>query len=57
MGGERAAEGERGFIMSVIDKLKIWTDEWIDDGNVCNQTVVDMRNALIELLGDCEAES
>jgi len=43
--------------MSVIDKLKIWTDEWIDDGNVCNQTVVDMRNALIELLGDCEAES
>lgn len=26
--------------------LKIITDEWVDDGNYCAQTVIDMRDAL-----------
>ena len=32
------------------EALNILTDEYIDDGNVCNQTVIDLRNALAEAL-------
>lgn len=30
--------------------LKTMTDEWIDEGNYCAQTVIDMRDALKECL-------
>ena len=31
--------------------LKIMTDEWVDDGNYCAQTVIDLRNALDFYIG------
>jgi hypothetical protein len=31
------------------DALKVMTNEWIEDGNFCHQTIIDMRDALIEL--------
>ncbi len=30
--------------------LKIMTDEWVDDGNYCAQTVLDLRDALIHYM-------
>ena len=27
--------------------LKTMTDEWVDDGNYCAQTVIDLRDSLI----------
>jgi hypothetical protein len=30
--------------------LKIMTDEWVDDGNYCAQTVIDLRDALKKCL-------
>lgn len=30
--------------------LRIITDEWIDDGNSCGQTIIDLRDACRELL-------
>jgi hypothetical protein len=30
--------------------LRIMTDDWIDDGNSCLQTVIDLRDAVEELL-------
>ena len=34
--------------------LKTMTDEWVDDGNYCAQTVIDMRNALKKCLKEIE---
>jgi hypothetical protein len=31
---------------SIDEALKMLTDEWIDDGNYCSQTVIDLRDAL-----------
>jgi hypothetical protein len=30
--------------------LKTMTDDWVDDGNYCAQTVIDMRDALKKCL-------
>ena len=32
--------------ISLEQALKIMTDEWVDEGNYCAQTVIDMRDAL-----------
>lgn len=38
-----------------IDKaLKILTDEWVDDGNYCAQTVIDLRDALKFYIKECK---
>ena len=38
-----------------IDKaLKILTDEWVDDGNYCAQTVIDLRDALKYYIKECK---
>ena len=37
------ANGERHSIDEALKKL---TDEWVDDGNYCAQTVIDLRDAL-----------
>ncbi len=38
-----------------IDKaLKMLTDEWIDDGNYCAQTVIDLRDALKFYIKKCK---
>ena len=39
-----------GEDVSVEKALKTMTDEWVDDGNYCAQTVIDMRDALNECL-------
>jgi hypothetical protein len=36
------------------EALKIITDEWVDDGNYCAQTVIDMRDALKKCLNEIE---
>jgi len=35
---------------SIDEALKILTDEWVDDGNYCAQTVIDLRDALIKYM-------
>lgn len=35
--------------------LKIMTDEWVDDGNYCAQTVIDMRDALKKCLKEIKS--
>ena len=30
----------------LTEALKKMTDEWVDDGNYCAQTVIDLRNVL-----------
>ena len=35
--------------------LKIMTDEWVDDGNYCAQTVIDMRDALKKCLKESKS--
>ena len=38
-----------------IDKaLKMLTDEWIDDGNYCAQTVIDLRDVLKYYIKECK---
>ena len=34
--------------------LKILTDEWVDDGNYCAQTVIDLRDALKFYIKECK---
>ena len=33
----------------LTEALKKMTDEWVDDGNYCAQTVIDLRDALKEI--------
>ena len=35
-----------GESRSLDEALKMLTDEWIDDGNYCAQTVMDLRDAV-----------
>jgi hypothetical protein len=46
------ANGERH---SIDEALKMLTDEWVDDGNYCAQTVIDLRDALIKYMERCES--
>jgi hypothetical protein len=40
-----------GYDEVPVDRaLHFMTDEWIEDGNVCSQTVIDLRDALKEAL-------
>ena len=36
----------------LTEALKKMTDEWVDDGNYCAQTVIDLRDALKKCLKD-----
>ena len=36
-----------GENVPVEKALKTMTDEWVDDGNYCAQTVIDLRDSLI----------
>jgi hypothetical protein len=35
-----------GEHLNIDEALKMLTDEWVDDGNYCAQTVIDLRDAL-----------
>lgn len=37
------------------EALKIMTDEWVDGGNYCTQTVIDMRDALKKCLKEIKS--
>jgi len=37
---------DEGKPIALRKALTLMTDEWIDNGNVCHQTIIDMRNAL-----------
>ena len=39
-----------GEDVSVEKALKIITDDWVDEGNYCAQTVIDLRDALKKCL-------
>lgn len=39
---------------SIEEALKMLTDEWIDDGNYCAQTVIDLRDALKFYIKKCK---
>ena len=45
------ANGERH---SIDEALKMLTDEWVDDGNYCAQTVIDLRDALKFYIKECK---
>jgi hypothetical protein len=45
------ANGERHSIDEALKKL---TDEWVDDGNYCAQTVIDLRDALKFYIKECK---
>jgi hypothetical protein len=45
------ANGERH---SIDEALKMLTDEWVDDGNYCAQTVIDLRDALKYYIKECK---
>ena len=34
----------------IEEALKIMTDDWVDDAQYCGQTVIDMRDVIIQLL-------
>lgn len=36
------------------EALKIITDEWVDDGSYCAQTVIDLRDALKFYIEECK---
>lgn len=36
-------------LLSLQEALEIMTDEWISEQNYCDQTIIDMRDALIAL--------
>ena len=38
-----------GEDVSVEKALKTMTDDWVDEGNYCTQTVIDLRDALKEI--------
>lgn len=44
-----------GENVPVEKALKIMRDEWVDGGNYCAQTVIDMRNALKECLKEIKS--
>jgi hypothetical protein len=39
---------------NINEALKILTDEWVDDGNYCAQTVIDLRDALKFYINKCK---
>lgn len=39
---------------SIDEALKMLTDEWIDDGNYCAQTVIDLRDVLKYYIKECK---
>ena len=39
----------------LTEALKKMTDEWVDDGNYCAQTVIDLRDALMKYMERCES--
>lgn len=39
---------------SIDEALKMLTDEWIDDGNYCAQTVIDLRDVLKFYIKKCK---
>jgi len=41
--------------ISLEQALKIMTDEWVDEGNYCAQTVIDMRDALKKCLKEIKS--
>jgi len=44
----------KGKSRPIDEALKILTDEWIDEGNYCAQTVMDMRDALKHYMKECK---
>jgi hypothetical protein len=42
--------------VSVEKAIEILTDEWIEEGNICYQTVMDLRDALKEALSQNKGE-
>jgi len=43
-----------GEHLNIDEALKMLTDEWIDDGNYCAQTVIDLRDALKYYIKECK---
>lgn len=41
--------GEGGYL-PIHDALEILTDEFVDGGQCCDQTIIDLRDALKEIL-------
>jgi hypothetical protein len=39
---------------NINEALKILTDEWVDDGNYCAQTVIDLRDVLKYYIKECK---
>lgn len=46
------ADGKQHSLDEIFDVL---SDNYIDDGGVCNQTVIDLRDALQYVVGRCKA--
>lgn len=44
----------KGKNHSVEEALEMLTDEWIDDGAHCTQTVIDLRDALKFYIEECK---
>lgn len=44
----------KGKNHSVEEALEMLTDEWVDDGNYCAQTVIDLRDALKFYIKECK---
>jgi hypothetical protein len=40
--------------ITITKALKIMTDDWVDEGNYCAQTVIDLRDALIYYQEKCK---
>lgn len=40
--------------LNIDEALKIITDEWVDDGSYCAQTVIDLRDALKFYIKECK---
>jgi hypothetical protein len=40
--------------LNIDEALKILTDEWVDDGNYCAQTVIDLRDVLKYYIKECK---
>ena len=38
----------------LTEALKKMTDNWVDGGNYCAQTVIDLRDALIYYIKECK---
>ena len=43
--------------MSIKEALEYMDDEWIEDGNCCHQTTMDLRDCCKQLLEDINSEN